>query len=225
MHALGNAWSGVLTFGSATETIGGTTAAARNVISGNGLTGVYLYQPGSTGNSVDGNLIGVAADGTTPLGNTTDGVLVNGAATNTIGGKGAAGNVISGNGGNGVYLLAAGATKNKVLGNLIGTQSGGTAALANALDGVFISGAPTNTIGGKSTLRNVVSGNTGNGVEINGTAAKSNKVLGNDIGTAKNGSDALPNGGYGILLTNSASSNKIGGTATSLPSTAALGSS
>jgi hypothetical protein len=89
------------------NTIGGTVAAARNVIAGNG-SGVNIIQTGSavpTGNRVLGNYIGVAADGQTPLGNTGHGVLAETDGPNVIGGRepGAA-NVIAHNGGAGVVL-------------------------------------------------------------------------------------------------------------------------
>ena len=50
-----NARDGVLIVNSATNTIGGTTAAARNVISGNGRFGVEITNASSTGNKVQGN--------------------------------------------------------------------------------------------------------------------------------------------------------------------------
>jgi CSLREA domain-containing protein len=92
-------------------TLGGTTAAARNVISGNG-TGVLVV---GDANVVRGNYVGLAADGATPLPNTGDGVLFRGAlfsglvvdvATgNRVGGTAAGeANVIAFNGGDGVSL-------------------------------------------------------------------------------------------------------------------------
>jgi CSLREA domain-containing protein len=78
--------------------IGGTTAAARNIISDNGA-GVQIGSA-NEGNQVQGNYIGTDAPGTQPLGNGLVGVAIQqGAANNTIGGTTAtAGNVISGNG-------------------------------------------------------------------------------------------------------------------------------
>ena len=52
--------------------IGGTTAAARNVISGNSLYGVFIV---GTRNTIQGNFIGVGVDGSTPLPNGTGGIF------------------------------------------------------------------------------------------------------------------------------------------------------
>ena len=92
------------------NTIGGTTAAARNIISDNGA-GILIS--GGTGNKVQSNYIGTDVTGTATdpdgipnngdeLGNLLNGVSIEtGAANNTIGGTtAAAGNVISGNGNN-----------------------------------------------------------------------------------------------------------------------------
>ena len=57
------------------NTIGGTTPAARNVISGNLASGVILLFAGSTGNVVAGNYIGTDATGTAAIPN-DDGVSV-----------------------------------------------------------------------------------------------------------------------------------------------------
>ena len=51
---LGNSLDGLL-IESSDNTIGGTAAAARNVISGNGIDGVSLNNAGATGNLVQGN--------------------------------------------------------------------------------------------------------------------------------------------------------------------------
>src|SRR5262245_2021302 len=59
---LGNAFRG-LNITSSNNTIGGTTAAARNVISGNDNTGIIMGA-GTTGNLVQGNFIGTNAAGT-----------------------------------------------------------------------------------------------------------------------------------------------------------------
>ena len=86
-------------------------------------------------------------------------------------------------------------TGNVVQGNMIGTNAAGSAALANHGDGVSIeSGATANTIGGTATgARNVISGNTSDGVEITGAGTTGNVVEGDFIGTNAAGSAAIAN--------------------------------
>ena len=77
-------------------TIGGTTAAARNIISGNGSNGIETGDASTT--LIQGNFIGTDVSGTNNLGNTGIGVSLN-STNNTIGGTMAgAGNVIAFNG-------------------------------------------------------------------------------------------------------------------------------
>ncbi|MEG4858743.1 SdrD B-like domain-containing protein [Microcoleus sp. K1-B6] len=113
---------GVAIQGGATNNIiGGTTPAARNIISGNG-NGVALVDPTTVANSLFGNFIGVGANGTTPLPNTT-GVLINLANNNAIGGTAAGqGNTIASNLGSGVNIIAG--TGNSIQNNSIFANAG-----------------------------------------------------------------------------------------------------
>jgi CSLREA domain-containing protein len=198
--------------GADNNTIGGSTANERNVISGNS-NGVGIRGSATTANQVQGNLIGSDDTGTADLGNSMYGVLVDDAPDNVIGGMAAgAGNVISGNDWYGVYIQGSGATGNTINGNLIGTDADGTADLGNSMDGLYIYGASTNTIGGTTeAARNVISGNQG-GVRIGGGTATGNLVQGNYIGTDVNGTADLGNSNYGVSIT-AAPGNTIGGTA------------
>jgi hypothetical protein len=105
---------------------------------------------------------------------------------------------------------------NVIAGNYIGVDSSGAAAAGNGGSGIAISGGSSNnTIGGTTAaVRNLISGNTVNGVDISGAASANNLVQGNYIGTDISGSTALGNLQYGILL-NSASVNNIVGNAIS----------
>ncbi len=98
--------SGVVIQSSPRNIIGGTTAAERNVISGNSTFGVWIIFTGASGNRVQGNYIGRGAAGNTMLANGADGVSIQSDADNNIiGGKAAgAGNIISGNGDDGVEI-------------------------------------------------------------------------------------------------------------------------
>jgi CSLREA domain-containing protein len=217
MAVLPNSFDGVRIGGSATgNTVGGATAGARNVISGNTQNGVGISGSGS--NQVQGNYIGTDITGVLDRGNTLDGVFINQAPSNTIGGTTfGAGNIISGNDGHGVELTGGGATMNLIQGNFIGTDVLGFADLGNSLDGVFIA-SPNNTVGGTTSIpgtppANVISGNDTNGVEIAGSAATGNLVQGNFIGLDSSGVTPFSNTLDGVLIVD-ASNNTIGGTTT-----------
>ena len=196
--ALGNANSGIFIFGSVGNLIGGP-GGARNFISGNGVSGIFLNGLGTRQNVISNNFIGTDNSGTLVVSNANDGITVSGAPSNTI-----SGNIISGNGTNGVYLAAAGATGNILVGNFIGTDATGKLALGNHNAGVTITGNG-NLIG----VSNVISGNLHDGIILTGGAG-GNLVQGNLIGLSATGTNALPNGVNGIEIS-SASSNSVGG--------------
>ena len=125
---LGNT-GGVFFVDASDNIVGGMTAAARNLISGNSL-GVVLGAD-AAGNFVRGNPIGTDASGTSGLGNDQTGVTISNAWNNTIGGTTpGARNVISGNG-EGVKIGSnRGAEDNLVQGNFIGTDVSGTTEVA-----------------------------------------------------------------------------------------------
>ena len=200
--AIPNTWDGIL-IGSSNNVIGGS-GGNRNVISGNG-DGIVISGDANT-NFIRGNYIGTNAAGTAAIGNGSFGVRVF-TSNNEIGGVGL-GNVISGNG-RGVSLESPG-TGNIVSGNFIGTNATGTSAIPNLQDGVSL-GAANNTIGGVlAGQRNIISGNTTNGV-IFSAQATGNFVQGNYIGTNAAGTAAIANGSYGIRILD-ATNNLIGGT-------------
>ncbi len=222
--ALGNAWDGVLIWQQASgNTVGGTTPAARNVISGNAVVGVGISGSGTTGNLVEGNYVGTDVNGTAALGNQGNGVQIDGGATaNTIGGSAAGtGNVLSGNGlgsanfAGGLWIVGSGTSGNVVAGNFIGTDKTGTAPLGNKWTGLAIlDGASANTIGGTAPGdANVISANAAVGVEVQGAGTSSNVLLGNLIGTNKNGTFSLGNTFSGVQIWNGATDNTVGGTA------------
>jgi hypothetical protein len=204
-----------LELGASNNTIGGTTIAAGNLISGNTDLGVIILDSGTAGNVVEGNLIGTSAAGTVGLPNNVGVAIEFGASNNTIGGTtGGAGNVISGNNSVGVNLQNAGTTGNLLQGNFIGTDFTGMVAVANKSLGVAIgAGASNNLIGGTATgASNVISGNSSDGMNISGSGTTGNVVEGNLIGTSADGTAAVPNS-VGIVIQTGASGNTIGGTA------------
>ena len=112
--ALGNDMGVKIESGDAGLLVGGTTASARNVVSGNDY-GIYAVS--ADGVTILGNFIGSGADGVQPLGNGT-GILVNGpAVTDTaVGGVAAGqGNLVAFNG-VGIWNLG---TRTTIRGNSI----------------------------------------------------------------------------------------------------------
>ncbi|MCP4203245.1 MAG: CSLREA domain-containing protein [bacterium] len=229
MLDLGNGGNGVLLTESAGNTIGGTAAAARNVISGNEFPAISLSGIGATGNTVQGNFVGTDVTGDAALGNTTNNLqIILGASSNTIGGTAAgAGNVISDNlmAGNPAIAVvgdtgAGGGTPvatsgNVFQGNLIGTDRTGTFAFGNASVALFIANnAPDNTIGGSAPgAGNVISASGLDAIRIGSSTTTGTAIEGNLIGTDLTGSAALGNGNHGIFLTVSPSGTTIGGAA------------
>lgn len=229
-----------ITVTSSGNVIGGTDPGAGNTISNNRRYGVRLIGPGASGNTIQGNIVGLTPTGDTTLGNAFDGVRLDGAPGNLIGGPTvAARNVISGNN-RGIDLNGAGATGNVVQGNFIGTAADGVTDLGNAVEGLVLDNAPANTIGGTdtaitvtstdpvtgnvlTTLSNVTQGNviSGNnlGIRVSGPGATGERILGNYVGTDLTGKAFLHNETVGILVTAGASGNAIGGAAQSTAST------
>ncbi len=211
-RALPNGNDGVTVMGATNNVVGGTTAAERNVISGNRGNGVLLQTPAARQNTIQGNYIGTDVSGTLSLGNELAGVCIEGAANIVGGSQGRSGNVISGNLSAGVLLLQAGAANNVVAGNFIGTDVAGTKQLANAESGIYISGGSSNLIGGTGLgAGNILSGNTGSGVYFYGAGAAWNTLHGNLIGTDVTGMLGLGNSAQGVFGA-SAPSNTVGGT-------------
>ncbi|HSB11109.1 MAG TPA: HYR domain-containing protein, partial [Blastocatellia bacterium] len=136
--ALGNSGSGIQVTG-ANNRVGGTTTAARNVISGNGAFGISMFAgslggtPFATnGNEVQGNYIGSNSAGTGPVGNALGGISIqasggSSASNNVVGSAGGASNLIAFNGGDGVTLSTADASPlsgNLILSNSIYSNAG-----------------------------------------------------------------------------------------------------
>ncbi len=194
---------GVLIFNNApNNTIGGTTAAARNVISGNQNDGISIDS--SNGTVIQGNFIGTNAQGDAAINNISDNLAVANSSNTLIGGSTATpgtapGNVI-------VSMFIFGGSQTLVQGNLIGTNAAGTAKISNFGIGVAMWGDVV--IGGSTPgLRNVISG-FNSGVLI--ANAGSGSILGNYIGTDITGTTAIPNG-VGIENITNPKDTKIGG--------------
>ena len=205
--ALPNGWYGVGIYGgSQSNLIGGLLSSQRNVISGNSNHGVLMTDAGTSGNIIEGNYIGLNAAGTAAISNTWEGVGIwNGAGANAV-----LNNVISGNAGN-AGIRIGGANNNIIQGNLIGLNASGTAAIPNGWHGVGIYvGSQSNLIGGISpSQRNVISGNSQQGILVSDTNTLGNVIEGNYIGLNPAGTAAISNTWEGVGIWNGAGANAV----------------
>lgn len=217
--------SGII-LGGIGNTVGGTAAAARNLIVGAG-NGQYGYGisvvgvPGATqGLVIQGNWFGLDKTGTGRIGTWQRGVHI-GYETESItlgGAVSGAGNVIAGASFCGVILQGkdedtdtqGNGGSHVVQGNFIGTDATGTVAIPNRY-GMLITYSPGNLVGGAGVAaRNVISGNSSDGIHIVGETATRNAIRGNYIGVDATGGKALAQPGWGVYV-ESSPSNTIGG--------------
>ena len=229
-EALPNENDGVLLTGAPGNTVGGTAAGAMNLISGNANTGLTI---GATSdNQVLGNLIGTDVTGTFAIPNGQRGIFVKFSDRNKIGGTTAAArNVISGNRDAGLRIYGGvggpgsppvGSSDNVVQGNFIGTDVTGAQKLANGTDGVQVTiqtGSANNIIGGATpAMRNIISGNGGNGVAIGirlndptapGSGGTGITIQNNYIGTDVSGNNCLGNSQDGVYIDADSTTNTI----------------
>jgi parallel beta-helix repeat protein len=229
-NLISNTFSGVSVEDSPGTVIGGITAGARNVISGNGTNGIFITAAaaGIGGSSViQGNYIGLDITGELPRGNGDNGILIIVASNNTIGGAAAgAGNVISSNvniQANEGGLSISQSHNNVVQGNLIGLDKDGTTNLGNGSNGIILgTGSTNNVIGGASAgAGNTIAGNgfgpAGPGagillIDFGGPVATANNaILGNRIGTTLDGTTAIGNMLGGVVVFDGPTNNVIGG--------------
>ncbi len=193
---------GIAILGSFMNTIGGTTAADRNVISGNGeniqianqTSGLTTYIPNK--NTIEGNYIGTTANGlgrTTALGDiSTDriGIHLVAGDQNQIGGTAAgSGNLISGNA-TGI-AIDTGTTLTTIQGNKIGTDVTGTVAIAQE-HGIVLSNASADIGDSITPGNNLISGNTYySGIDVSGSSGAT--IYGNRIGLTGDATGSIPN--------------------------------
>jgi titin len=210
-NTLANAFNGITFNSASSNTVGGLTAGARNLISGNASFGVQILA-GATANQLQANFIGTDVTGRSAVPNQLSGIEIMDSPANAIGSPGA-GNVISGNVLDGIYLLGANARNNSVQANFIGTTLDGASALGNGRAGMGLSDAPANQVGGTSAgAGNVVSGNGDAGIYLIGSGVTGNQIQGNILGADITGSSPLGNFYEGVYVER-ASTNTIGGTA------------
>lgn len=167
-------------------TIGGSTDADRNVISGN-TTGINLYATMDV--QILRNYIGTDAAGMTAVPN-FNGIEITNDTDTVVGGAGN-GNVISGNDNDGINL--AGNSNPFILGNLIGVAADGTTALGNDGDGVDAAAGLHVTIGSLGA-GNVIAHNGSAGVRATGGGLliRHNSIFSNSTNIALTNAQAAP---------------------------------
>ena len=190
--------------------LGGSSPAARNIISGHKIYGV-VYYGNCEQNTTQGNYIGTDLTGTKPLPNAT-GICVDCASHhNEI-----LDNVISGNMSYGLFFVTRGTEYNIMRGNLVGTTADGLSPLPNDIGMVVSTGAQRNVIGGPDPAHaNIFSGNIQTGLMITNRYTEENLVENNIIGLNKPGKAPIPNR-HGVILStyptaNTLRSNRISG--------------
>lgn len=176
--ALANGVTGInFSLNSSNNTIGGTSVAARNVISGNTESGINISDASNI--TILGNYIGLKADGSGVLANgfgspNRAGLVITSSSNNIVGnGTSAGANYISGNTGFGIAINGQNpfglttSSNNTIQGNCIGTNASCEYenGFGNSSVGVALTGGSTNNlVGGIDTGDgNVIVGN-GSGI-------------------------------------------------------------
>ncbi len=106
---------------------------------------------------------------------------------------------------------------NQIAGNYIGTNIAGTAAVANAFTGIYVSGGAKNTrigVRDSSTYplaeRNLISGNVADGIRVESAGTSGTVIAGNFIGTNASGTSAIGNRNHGVVVFGGASNTVVG---------------
>ncbi|MEM7257949.1 MAG: LamG-like jellyroll fold domain-containing protein, partial [Pseudomonadota bacterium] len=198
----------------ANVTVGGTTAADRNVIvtEGTNTDGIYLYQ--SDGWNISGNFFGTDTTGNAILPSTTNGghaiLTTNAAELHTIGGATDAHRNIFGGLMTAIEFQDATSQPNYVYNNWIGLGADGTTVLGNSGSGIEMLDTHQVVVGGVD-LGNVIIGSGGFGIY---TWDNNDIVIqGNYIGQNEDGSVISGNGSYGIYVDSLTNNITIGGIA------------
>ncbi|MFL5728296.1 MAG: beta strand repeat-containing protein, partial [Cytophagaceae bacterium] len=172
-----------------------------------------LYINASNGNFILGNFIGTDPTGALASANIWNGIEINASANNTIGGTGgiADRNIISGNAQVGIRIQGV-SSGSVIIGNYIGTNAAGTAALANGWHGIYLLATCNNTVIGGSVANsgNLISGNANHGILVEGSTDVS--IKGNIIGLDQTATAAIPNIWNGIFINSGCHRPIVGGT-------------
>ncbi len=177
------------------------------------IGGHAILIEGAGSNLIHGCSLGGSHSGDPDTGGTLGGILIQDSSDNRIGAsQPVMRNLISGNHGFGIRLEGAGATGNRIEGNLIGTDVSGTEPFTNG-HGVEVFEASGTRIGGaEDGVENLISGNT-DGVDIY-PGSEGTVIQGNLIGTDVSGLSSLANTHSGV--TDEGINTRIGGSKTEM---------
>lgn len=194
------------------DLIGGHLPGSGNIFSGSG-TGILLLSP-AAGDTIAGNYIGTDVTGKVAIPNSVWDIDAENVPDLVIGGTGASdGNVISASGQSGIFCESTPPSTTghgvSIYRNFIGTDAIGKNAVGNTQNGILLWDSYANI--GDVGLGNVISGNHGSGIYVEGDQGSNfNTISGNWIGVTANGTGKLGNFVHGIALHNS-HNNFIGG--------------
>ncbi|MCC7376608.1 MAG: hypothetical protein IT581_18255 [Verrucomicrobiales bacterium] len=190
---------GVWLLAGANNHIGGSSAASRNVISGNFHAGVIVGRPDGwkhkvksedpgdepcVGSVIEGNWIGLDATGARaqPNGRTFRleglGVLIGRFSAETILGGTTVGrrNVIAGNEGPGVIADAIDGARHALWGNFVGLSPDAAYGIGNRGPGLLVRGDPFLLVGGYGGEPNTFTDNSGPAIELSGLKNNSRPI-------------------------------------------------
>ena len=191
--AFGNVLYGIHVEGGLAHVIGGGSSADANVVSGNNSDGIKIV--GSEDVQIVGNFLGTDSTGNLALANGGNGLSFENTKDSLI-----HSNLSSGNVGSGISIVATSpelASGNKITANYVGVSKSGLNSIANGQSGIAVFGANGTIIGvGETSLRNIISGNSGSGIVL--TGAVGTEISGNYIGVNSNGLQKLGNLGNGV---------------------------
>lgn len=171
-----------------------SVAGAPTIIAGNTGPGVIISGAGTSGNSVQGSLVGIAPDPDTTNGTldipNAGGILVERRAQFTL----ISGNTVSANDTYGIRLSSA--LSSTVQANMVGLNLARTGTSPNLGPGIAVAESRNALIGGAGrSLGNTIGGNNGPGIVITGTTTLSTTVDGNQIGLRRSVLDGDFNAG------------------------------
>ncbi|NNJ08922.1 hypothetical protein EKD04_001120 [Chloroflexales bacterium ZM16-3] len=176
------------------------TTITGSTISGNTDFGVRLSATKTV--TLTGNFIGLdtARTGTVP--NTGPGIDVQDGSSSTLIGSADSKNYLAGNGGAAIQVAGASTTGTTVSNNIIGLANNGSGVYnviaGNTGDGVLVQGGARTT----TVNNNLIGSNTGAGVKVEGSDTMTVTLSANNIGWVQDGNNSLerPNTVGGIVI-------------------------